>query len=128
MSDSIKYNIEFQINSSIIILYNRLSSASGLATWFADDVIIKDKTYSFFWDGQKQDANILNSKDNQFIRFKWLDDQETENYFEFKILIDEITQDLALIITDFAEDEDDREEQTELWNKQIQQLKRAIGS
>jgi len=127
MSDSIKYNLEFQINSSVNILYNRLSNASGLAVWFADDVIIKDKIYSFFWDGHKQDANLINKKDNQFIRFKWVDDEETESYFEFKIQIDDITQDLALIVTDFAE-EDEKQEQTELWSKQIQQLKRAIGS
>lgn len=128
MSDSIKYNLEFQITSSVSILYNRLSNPSGLAVWFADDVIIKDKIYSFFWDGDKQDAKLLNKKDNQFIRFKWVDDEETESYFEFKIQIDDITQDLALIVTDFAEDEDEKQEQTELWSKQIQQLKRAIGS
>jgi len=62
------------------------------------------------------------------IRFKWADDDEAESYFEFKIQIDDITQDLALIVTDFAEDEDEKQEQTELWSKQIQQLKRAIGS
>jgi uncharacterized protein YndB with AHSA1/START domain len=128
MSDSIKYNLEFQITSSVNILYNRLSNPSGLAVWFADDVIIKDKIYSFFWDGHKQDAKLLNKKDNQFIRFKWEDDEETENYFEFKIQIDDITQDLALIVTDFAEDEYEKQEQTELWSKQVQQLKRAIGS
>ena len=128
MSYLIKYNLEFQITSSVSILYNRLSTPSGLAVWFADDVIIKDKVYSFFWDGHKQDAKLLNKKDNQFIRFKWVDDEETESYFEFKIQIDDITQDLALIVTDFAEDEDEKQEQTELWSKQIQQLKRAIGS
>ena len=128
MLDSIKYSLEFQITSSVSILYNRLSNPSGLAVWFADDVIIKDKIYSFFWDGHKQDAKLLNKKDNQFIRFKWVDDEETESYFEFKIQIDDITQDLALIVTDFAEDADEKLEQTELWSKQIQQLKRAIGS
>ena len=128
MSYLIKYNLEFQITSSVSILYNRLSNPSGLAVWFADDVTIKDKIYSFFWDGHKQDAKLLNKKDNQFIRFKWVDDEETESYFEFKIQIDDITQDLALIVTDFAEDEDEKQEQTELWSKQIQQLKRAIGS
>ena len=128
MSYLIKYNLEFQITSSVSILYNRLSTPSGLAVWFADDVIIKDKIYSFFWDGDKQDAKLLNKKDNQFIRFKWVNDEETQSYFEFKIQIDDITQDLALIVTDFAEDEDEKQEQTELWSKQIQQLKRAIGS
>ncbi|MBT3571483.1 MAG: SRPBCC domain-containing protein [Flavobacteriales bacterium] len=128
MSDLIKYNLEFQITSSVSILYNRLSNPSGLAVWFANDVIIKDKIYSFFWDGHKQDAKLLKKKDNQYIRFKWADDDEAESYFEFKIQIDEMTQDVALIVTDFAEDEDEKEEQTNLWTKQIDQLKRAIGS
>ncbi len=128
MSDLIKYNLEFQITSSVSILYNRLSNPSGLAVWFANDVIIKDKIYSFFWDGHKQDAKLLKKKDNQYIRFKWADDDEAESYFEFKIQIDEMTQDVALIVTDFAEDEDEKEEQTNLWTKQIAQLKRAIGS
>ena len=128
MSDLIKYNLEFQITSSVSILYTRLSNPSGLAVWFANDVIIKDKIYSFFWDGHKQDAKLLKKKDNQYIRFKWADDDEAESYFEFKIQIDEMTQDVALIVTDFAEDEDEKEEQTNLWTKQIDQLKRAIGS
>ena len=128
MSDLIKYNLEFQITSSVSILYNRLSNPSGLAVWFANDVIIKDKIYSFFWDGHKQDAKLLKKKDNQYIRFKWADDDEAKSYFEFKIQIDEMTQDVALIVTDFAEDEDEKEEQTNLWTKQIDQLKRAIGS
>ena len=128
MSDLIKYNLEFQITSSVSILYNRLSNPSGLAVWFANDVIIKDKIYSFFWDGHKQDAKLLKKKDNQYIRFKWADDDEAESYFEFKIQIDEMTQDVALIVTDFAENEDEKEEQTNLWAKQIDQLKRAIGS
>ena len=41
MSALIKYTLEFPINSSINILYLRLSSPSGLAEWFADDIIIK---------------------------------------------------------------------------------------
>ena len=76
----------------------------------------------------QEDAKLLKKKDNQYIRFKWADDDEAESYFEFKIQIDEMTQDVALIVTDFAEDEDEKEEQTNLWTKQIDQLKRAIGS
>ena len=39
-----------------------------------------------------------------------------------------MTSDVSLIITDFAEDEDEKEEQTMLWEQQIENLKRAIGS
>ena len=128
MSHLTKYTLEFPINSSVNILYNRLSSSSGLSEWFADDVMIDDKIFTFFWDGSEQEAKLLKLKMNQFIRFKWEDNDTQEDYFEFLIQVDELTSDVSLIITDFAEDEQDQEEQTELWNKQISVLKRAIGS
>ena len=62
------------------------------------------------------------------IRFKWIENNTKEDYFEFLIQIDEITSDISLIITDFAEDENDKEEQIELWNQQINNLKKVIGS
>jgi len=128
MSELIKYSLEFPINSSVNILYKRLSTPSGLAEWFADDVIVKDKIFTFFWDGSEQKARLLKLKTDQFIRFKWEDNDTKEDYFEFLIQIDEMTSDVSLIITDFAEDEQDQEEQTNLWSKQISLLKMAIGS
>ena len=128
MSELIKYSLEFPIRSSVTVLYNRLSSPEGLSEWFADDVDIKDKMYTFYWDGSEQSAKLQKKEINQFIRYKWIDDVCSEGYFEFLIQIDEMTQDVALIVTDFAEDEDEKEEQTNLWTKQIAQLKRAIGS
>tara|TARA_B100001250_G_C19576176_1_gene689847 strand:+ start:168 stop:554 length:387 start_codon:yes stop_codon:yes gene_type:complete len=128
MSELIKYNLEFPIRSSVTILYNRLSSPEGLSEWFADDVFVKDKIYAFFWDGSEQSAKLQTKERNKSIRYKWIDDDSIEGYFEFLIQIDEITQDVALIVTDFAENEDEKEEQTNLWKKQIDQLKRAIGS
>ena len=128
MSHLTKYTLEFPINSSVNILYNRLSTASGLSEWFADDVMVKDEIFTFFWSGSDQKATLLKLKTNQFIRFKWEENDTKEDYFEFLIQVDEMTSDVSLIITDFAEDEQDQKEQTELWNKQISILKRAIGS
>ena len=128
MPELIKYSLEFPINSSISILYKRLSTPSGLAEWFADDVIVKNKIFTFFWEGSEQEAKLLKLKTDHFIRFKWEDNDTKEDYFEFFIQIDDMTSDVSLIITDFAEDEQDQEEQTNLWNNQISLLKRAIGS
>ena len=128
MSHLTKYTLEFPINSSVNILYKRLSTTSGLSEWFADDIMIKDKIFTFFWDGSNQKAKLLKLKINQFIRFKWEDNDTQEDYFEFLIQVDELTSDVSLIITDFAENKQDQEEQTELWTKQISSLKRAIGS
>ena len=128
MSDLIKYSIEIPINSSVNVLYKRLSTPSGLAEWFADNVNLKNNIFTFFWDDSDQSAKILKKKSNKFVQFKWLDDEEKESFFEFKIQVDEMTSDVSLIITDFAEDEEDKEEQTMLWEQQIQNLKMAIGS
>ena len=128
MSDIIKYSIEIPINSSVNVLYKRLSTASGLAEWFADDVNLKNNIFTFFWDESEQSAKILKKKSNKFIQYKWLNDEEKESFFEFKIQVDEMTSDVSLIVTDFAEDEEDKEEQTMLWEQQILNLKRAIGS
>lgn len=128
MSELIKYTLEFPINSSVNILYKRLSTPSGLAEWFADNVVINDKILTFFWEGSEQKAKLLKLKNNQVIRLKWEKNNTKEDYFEFLIQIDEITSDVSLIVTDFAEDQEDQKEQTELWNKQISALKSAIGS
>ena len=122
------YELEYPIHSSIKILYERLSTLSGLSEWFADDVNVnRDGIYTFTWEGSSQDAVLISKKKGEHIRFRWLDSEEDE-YFEFRIQIDELTSDVSLIVTDFAEDEDDKEDATNLWDTQIDTLKHLIGS
>jgi|TARA_B110000196_G_scaffold297785_1_gene289121 uncharacterized protein YndB with AHSA1/START domain len=122
-----KYTIEYPIKTSISVLYRRLSTPSGLEEWFADSVNIKDGILIFSWEGSEQDAKVLKKKNDEFIQYQWLDDEDTERYFEFAIQVDEMTKDISLIITDFAEDEEEKEEGLLLWNTQIDNLKQAIG-
>lgn len=44
-----------------------------------------------------------------------------------KIQIDELTKDVSLIITDFAE-ENEMEDAVQLWNAQISKLLQVLGS
>jgi START-like superfamily domain len=120
-----KFELEYSINSSTKILYARLSTPGGLSEWFADDINIRGNIYTFFWDGSEQEAELVCKKQNQQVRFKWVEDED-DAYFEFKIHKDELTGDVALIITDFAED-DEKDDSTELWNRQIDELKHALG-
>jgi uncharacterized protein YndB with AHSA1/START domain len=122
-----KYKIEYTLKSSPKVLFTRLSTPWGLAEWFADDVRQEDDTFIFVWNNTEQEATIVNKKPNSYIRFHWLDDEDEETYFEFKISVDELTRDVALEITDFAEPED-KEDAIELWNSQIEELKLLIGS
>jgi uncharacterized protein YndB with AHSA1/START domain len=123
-----KYSIEFEIKSSPKILFNYLSNASSLEEWFADKVTVRDGDYIFLWDGNEQRANVVSKKENQIIRYNWVaDDKKDDSYFQFEIQQDEITGDVALIITDFAF-EDEKESNIQLWNSQIHNLMHIIGS
>ena len=122
-----KYELEYPIKSSLNILFERLSTLSGLSEWFADDVNVdREGIYSFTWEGSEQKAKLISKKKNHHIRFQWED--SNEEYFEFLIQIDELTGDISLIITDFAENEEEQEDATQLWNLQIDNLKQVIGS
>lgn len=126
MSDSIKYEMEYLLNASPSALYPRLSTPSGLSDWFADDVNINGNKYTFFWDGSEQEAILLAKRTNVFIRFKWLDDESDNTYFEFRLETDDLTSEVALVIVDFAE-EDEIEDAKELWDTQIEKLKHNFG-
>ena len=121
------FQIEYPIRSSLRILFNQISTPSGLSEWFADNVNLNGKNYTFFWDGDEQESELLSKKNNQSIKFRWTDEPK-DTYFEFKIVVDDITQDISLIVTDFAEDKEDEEEAKLLWNKQIEKLRQSIGS
>jgi len=127
MSSKIKYELEFPIRSSVKVLYNILSTPSGLSEWFADDVNLKGDCYIFIWDGAEQVAKVLSKRNNHLIKFHWEEDEE-QTFFELKIQVDEITNDVSLIITDFAEDEDDVEDAKLLWANQVDELRGCIGS
>lgn len=120
-----KYSIEFTLNTSPKLIYTRISTPSGLSEWFADNVQINGKNFNFFWDGAEQVAKLLMKKVNEYVRFQWVDEDD-DTYFEFRITKDELTSDVALVITDFA-DTDEIEDSKGLWDSQVSELRRAIG-
>lgn len=123
-----KYTVEFEFKSSPKILFNYLSNASSLEEWFADKVVIREGDYVFYWDGSEQRAHIVSKKENQLIKYKWVTDDKTDDsFFQFELVQDELTNDIALVITDFAY-ENEREESIRLWESQIHELKHHIGS
>ncbi|MBS1531559.1 MAG: hypothetical protein JSU01_14725 [Bacteroidetes bacterium] len=126
MSEKKKFNIEYEIKSSPRILYGFLSEPNGLTQWFADDVSVREQVYTFTWDGEQQKAKLLASKENKMVRFKWLDD-EPQCYFEMEIMQDELTNDVALSITDFAV-EDAISERKLIWDNQVEYLISVLGA
>jgi len=127
MSTKIKFEIEFPIHASPHMLYQYFGTPSGLSEWFADNVNSRGEIYTFIWDGSEEQAKVLQERPEEKIKFKWLEDGDEKTFFEFRIEVDEITKDVSLIITDFAE-EDELEDSKMFWENQIEELKHTIGA
>ena len=129
MDDKEKYEMEFVIQASPSLIYQYISTPSGLSEWFADNVNSRGEMFTFIWDGSEEQAKLLTKKSGERVKFRWLSDDEdgASYYFEIRIQVDEITKDVSLMITDFAED-DEIEEGKMLWDNQISSLKQVLGS
>lgn len=126
-----KFITEFEVRASAKMLFPYLSSASGLAQWFADDVNInEDKVYSFLWDGEDHKAKKATQRANSHVKFEFLpeteEDEDDPAYIELKLNVNELTQSVFLQITDYS-DLDDPEEQQDLWENIVFSLKELIG-
>lgn len=126
MSEKKKFTLEYEIKSSPRILFGFLSEPNGLSQWFADNVIYRDQTYTFVWDGEQQKAKLLSVKENKLVKFRWMED-EPHCYFEMEIIQDELTNDVALGVTDFATD-DALADRKLIWDNQIECLISAVGA
>ncbi len=129
MELKIRYEIEFPINSSPQLLYQYISTPSGLSEWFANNVNSRGEFFTFIWDDSEEKARLSSKKTGEKVRFKWVDanDKDTDYFFELNILVDEITKDVSLMVIDFAI-EDEISEAKLLWENQISDLKHVIGS
>ena len=118
------FSIEYDFQSSPQLLFQYLSTPSGLSEWFADNVNSRGEDYTFIWDDTEEYAKLIQKKNNEKVRFRWLNDEDDQDdcYFEFKIMVDEITKDVSLNVSDFA-DEDELEEAKMLWNNLVSSLK-----
>ncbi len=129
MSSKVAFSLEIDFQASPQLLFQYLSTPSGLSEWFADNVNSRGEDFTFIWDDSEEYAKLLQKKNNEKVRFRWLNDEEDQDdyYFEFKIVVDEITKDVSLIISDFA-DEDELDEAKMLWENLIGSLKQVLGA
>ncbi len=126
MSKKQLFTLEYPVRCSPSILYEFLSTPAGLQEWFAEKVDERDSVFSFSWDGSVDKAEVLESVDDKSIRFHWLHAPK-EEFFEFTIEKSEVTNQTILMVRDFAEKKEIKD-QSQLWDSQLKDLFHRIGS
>tara|TARA_B100001057_G_C22644353_1_gene869506 strand:+ start:160 stop:552 length:393 start_codon:yes stop_codon:yes gene_type:complete len=129
MSKKTFFSVEYDFHASPQLLFQYLSTPSGLSEWFADNVNSRGEIFDFIWDDSEEQAKLIQKKTNERIRFQWVNGEsdQADYYFEYKIEVDEITKDVSLVISDYA-DEDEIDESKLLWDNLVADLKQVLGS
>ena len=125
--EKIKYQMEFPIQSSPSLLFQYISTPSGMGEWYADNVNSRGELFTFMWSGSEERARLLSSRTDERVKFRWLEDDDKPYFFEMRIQVDGVTNDVSLIVTDFAE-EDEVESNKLLWESMVDNLKQTLGS
>ena len=123
-----KVHLEYLLNAtSKNILWNAISTPSGLENWFADRVETNDRIMTFCWGKtERRTAEIIAQRAYTYIRFRWTDDDNENDYFEIRMSNNELTNDYVLEITDFAE-AGEAGDLRELWDSEVDTLRRTCG-
>lgn len=129
MSTKVKFEQEYILKTSPNVLNNMLMTPSGLSEWMADDVNVKEDIFTFIWDGSEEQARLISKKRNEFIKFRWLEDEEDgiNSYLEMRFEVDPMTKEVVFRLTSFAF-EDELEETQLYWQSTIEELRRVIGA
>lgn len=126
MSKKVKYTVEYPVRCSPVILYEFLSTPSGLQEWFADKVDESEGVFKFSWNGSEESAEVIDREESKFIKFHWVDSPKDE-FFEFLIEKSDVTNVTILVISDFAEKKEIKD-QTQLWETQVKDLFYRLGN
>ncbi|HRH36994.1 MAG TPA: START-like domain-containing protein [Flavobacteriales bacterium] len=119
--------MEFEAHSAPNVLFDLLSTPSGFSEWYCDDVDVRGDHYTFKWGNDEEAVTMIGRKAPEVIRFHRDNDDDEAAYFEFRIRIDAMTNEVALIVTDHAWPKE-VEETRSLWASQIASLKRVLGA
>jgi uncharacterized protein YndB with AHSA1/START domain len=126
MSKKVLYTLEYPVRCSPRILYEFLCTPAGLQEWFADRVDERDGVFSFSWNGTVDKAELLETEEDKSVKFHWLHAPKDE-YFEFSIDKSEVTNQTILMIKDFA-DKKEIKDQSQLWEYQVKELFHRLGA
>lgn len=124
--ERVQFTLEFIFKASPAILYKFFTTPSCLVRWFCDEVDIQGDTYTFYWSGSAEEAELIEDKEDECLRFHWEEAEEEEEYLEFSITTSPVTGETILMITDYC-DEDEVEDQKQLWRSQMEDLRKETG-
>lgn len=127
MAEKQKYYIEYLVKASVEMLYQYISTATGLGEWFSEAAFSRGNAYTFVWAGSEEEATLIARREDSLVRFRWKADEGEKYYFEIKIEEDELTGDVAMTITDFAYPEE-LNEARQVWNNSVINLRNVIGA
>lgn len=126
MDNKEKIHIEYPMKGSANMIWRYIGTSQGLSAWFADNIETHGKTFDFHWGkNEHRKADLISQRSGVYVRFRW-DDEENNCYFEMRISYNELTMQYTLEITDFS-DKDEIEDTKNLWNSQIEHLRRISG-
>lgn len=123
----VEVEFEFPIRCSARLLFQMISTPTGLSDWFAEKVENIGDTFIFHWGDDTETAEMTDAEDCEFVRYDWVDGDHPGEFFEFNIKVDELTNDVALVVTDFCEEGDEKSLKL-LWETQVNELMHSIGA
>ncbi|TXB63115.1 START-like domain-containing protein [Phaeodactylibacter luteus] len=124
--ERVKFTQEFLFKASPAIVYKFFTTPSCLVRWFCDQVDIQGDSFTFYWQGAAEEAELVDDIEEERLRFHWLDADDDTEYLEFEISKSPVTGDTILLITDFC-DEDEVDDQKQLWRSQMDELRKEMG-
>src|SRR5690606_37701872 len=113
-----RIQLEFLVRSGPAVLFELISTPSGFAEWYCTDVNVRGDQYTFLWPDEEESTTLIGRKLGEVIRFRRNDDDDEAAFFEFRVKVDAMTNEVALIVTDHAWP-NEVEETRNLWNSQV---------
>jgi uncharacterized protein YndB with AHSA1/START domain len=120
------FTMEFLFRASPTIIYKFLTTPDCLIRWFCDDCNVVDGRFTFEWDGEEEEAVVLEDIENEQLKLEWEEYEDENEYLDFRISRSEVTGETILEITAFC-DADEVEQEEQFWRTQMEALGRATG-
>lgn len=124
--DRVSFSMEFLFRASPTIIYKFLTTPDCLIRWFCDDCNVVDNVFTFEWDGEAEEASIIEDIENELLKLEWEEFEGEDEFLEFKLSRSEVTSETILLLTAFC-DADEVEQEKQFWETQMEDLRRASG-